>query len=66
MLQNLISLYFFDQKLSLGTKNHFAQIEEKTDNFNTLYFQQAQFPYIKLDDAEIWKEPSTSPKQKLF
>jgi hypothetical protein len=24
MLQNLISFYFFDQKLSLGINNHFA------------------------------------------
>jgi hypothetical protein len=23
MLQNLISFYFFDQELNLGTKNHF-------------------------------------------
>jgi hypothetical protein len=29
MLQNIISFYFFDQELSLGTKNHFAWIKEK-------------------------------------
>jgi len=29
VLQNLISFYFFDQELSLGTKNHFASIKRK-------------------------------------
>jgi hypothetical protein len=38
MLQNLISFYFFDQQLSLGTKNHFAYIKEKINNFNPLYY----------------------------
>ncbi len=66
MLQNLISFYSFDQELSLGTKNHFAQIEEKTNKFNPLYFWQMQHPYNKLDDAEIWREPSTPPTQELF
>jgi len=33
MLQNLISFYSFDQKLSFGTKNHFAKIEEKNRQF---------------------------------
>ncbi len=35
MLQNLIIFYFFDQELSLGTKNHFAQIEEKQTKNST-------------------------------
>jgi hypothetical protein len=40
MLQNPI-IFFFDQELSLGTKNHFAYIEEKKNRqFNPLYFQQ--------------------------
>jgi hypothetical protein len=34
VLQNLISFYFFDQELSLGTKNHFASIKRKKKKNN--------------------------------
>jgi hypothetical protein len=53
MLQNLISFYFFYQELSLGTKNHFAYIEEKIDNFNPLYFRQVYLPYNEPDGVKI-------------
>jgi hypothetical protein len=29
MLQNLISFYFFDQELSLGTKHHLLRLRKK-------------------------------------
>jgi hypothetical protein len=35
MLQNLISFYFFDQELSLGTKNHFARLRGKKKDSST-------------------------------
>jgi hypothetical protein len=35
VLQNLISFYFFDQELSLGTKNHFASIKRKKKKNNS-------------------------------
>jgi hypothetical protein len=40
MLQNLISFYFFDQELSLGTKHHLLRLRKKIDNFNPLNFRQ--------------------------
>jgi hypothetical protein len=40
ILQNLISFYFSDKKLSLETKHHLLKLRKKLDNFNPLKFWQ--------------------------